>query len=453
LTATKKPDPYPFTPEFERQVIYLSCARPKFWGRIGHALQEDALHGEPSKLAFRAANAISQDTGSGPSDPLFVVQRIRRWMDDGKIKHEELAAVVELFDSVEDGGVMDEEAVVTELTPVLRQRVQHEAVTTAIAEYSAKGDFGKVVSMVERAQRLGITDTNLGTRVGGGSFKLIEMVRHLERLPTGVMELDAALGNGIPRGQLGMLIGGAGDGKSMGLNHICGASMRSGLFCGYATLELPEHVVQARLIANVTGESIDSILEGSTAAKAKLERMKLGTCMVKPFTPQMTTVDDVTNWVKECEDKEGRQMDVLIVDYADKCTTRLKNTGSKKTKEQDGLYTTMELVYEGFRIHAEARKTWTWTASQAGRRSSKDKKRVRDLDDVSDSMGKVRVADVAITLNVNDDGTMIEWFVGKNRTGKSRIKVGPLPVDWATGSMTVRPPGDNPAQGDLGMGL
>lgn len=456
--STKKAEPYPFVPEFERQLGYLCSARPKFWGRIGHALDEECITDDAVKRAFRAAKAIAQDTGSGPSSVLQVVQRIRRWMDDGNVKHEELAAVVEMFDSVEDAGVMEEEAAVLEVTPVLRQRLHHDVVTTAIKEYGSKGDgdMGKVISMVERAQRLGTADTNLGTRIGSSSFQAIESVRHLERLPTGIMELDAALGNGVPRGQMGCLIGGAGDGKSMGLNHIAGYGMRAGLFVGYATLELPEYMVMARLIANVTGETIDSILEGNPEAKRKLEKASLGTCVVKPFTPQMTTVDDVHTWVKECEDAEGRQMDLLIVDYADKCTTRLKGTSGKKDSGDGNLYSTMELVYEGFRIHAERRKTWIWTASQAVRRGTKDKKRVRDLDDVSDSLGKVRVVDVAITLNVNDEGTMMEYFVGKNRTGKSRVKVGPLPVDWAHGSMCVKPPDDDPAQGDLlngGLGL
>jgi hypothetical protein len=90
------------------------------------------------------------------------------------------------------------------------------------------------------------------------------------------------------------------------------------------------------------------------------------------------------------------------------------------------------------RIHADTRKTWTWTASQMVRRGKGDKKRVADIDDGADSQGKVRVADLVITLNPREDATLMEWFVPKFRLGRSMTRVGPLPVDFAHGSMVMR---------------
>lgn len=450
MAKEKKVEPYAFTPDFEAQVVYLCCARSRFLGRVEKSLEAAAMPSPAGQLAISAAAAIFEDLGHGPDDPLLVLQRLRRWSDDGKVTMAALQEVSDLFDAAEDAGIKPEEGVMAELAPVLKSRLLQDTVRTSMEEYSSKGDFSKVVSMVERAQRLGVVDNSLGTRVGGGSFGIIEAVKHLERLPTGVMELDAAIGNGMPRGQLGVLVGGPGDGKSMGLNHIAGFGWKAGLCVGYVSLELPEHIVLARLKANVTNHSIDSILEGNAEAKRLLEHTPMGLMMYKGFTPQATTVNDVIDWVKQVEDHEGRKMDLLIVDYADKLTVRLKSTGGKGAgKAPDNPYTTFELVYEGLRIHAADRKTWTWTASQSGRKSAKDKKRVTDLDDVSDSMGKVRVADLVITLNSRDDGASIEWYVAKNRTGKSRIKVGPLPVDFACGSMTIRPKTDTEQQSEL----
>jgi len=452
VAREKKVEQYPFTPDFERQVVFLCCSRPKFYGRVAEAINHEAMPSAAGRLALQAVKAIYDELGRGPDDLLIVMQRLRRWSDDGKVTHAAIKEVADLFLEAEEHGLRDEETVMSELAPVLRQRLQHETVQTAMAEYTSKGDFSKVVSLVERAQRVGIADSSLGTRVGGASFDIIESVRHLERLPTGIMELDAALSNGMPRGQLGVLVGGAGDGKSMGLNHIAATGWRAGLFCGYISLELPEHIVLARLKANITGHTIDSILEGNNDAKRILESTPLGPMLFKAMTPQASTVADVIDWVKAAEDSEGRQMDLLVVDYADKLTTRLA-VGKKKKGEDHNPYTTFELVYEGLRIHAEQRKTWTWTASQAGRKSKKDKQRVTDLDDVADSMGKVRVADLVITLNARDDGASLEWYVAKNRTGKSRIKVGPLPVDFTCGSMTVRPRSDLDQNAIFGPGV
>ena len=441
-----KKELYQFTRDFETQVAYLTCTSKSFFGRIGHALDPDSFAQEAAQMAVRAAQQIATDLGHGPGDSVLVLQRVRRWMDDGKLKNAQLISVSDLLDAAEDAGVMQEEAAVTEVTPILKHRVRATIVEKAMSEYSARGDFSNVVDLVDYQHRLGVQDVSLGTRVGPAAFATIDSFRHLDRLPTGIMELDAALSNGMPRGQLGMFIGGPGDGKSMQLSHIAGTSWRAGLSVGYATLELPEHIVLARLMANVTGLPIDPILDGDKAAERLIERMELGQCVLKSFTPQATTPDDIHDWAKMVEDASGRKMDVLVVDYADKLTARLKG----KKRDDGNVYTTMELVYEGLRLHAEKNKSWAWTASQQGRKKKdQGKNRVADLDDVADSMGKVRVADLVITLNGREESTQMEWFIAKNRTGKSRIKVGPLPVDFAAASMVMRA---SPADGQASMG-
>jgi hypothetical protein len=98
----------------------------------------------------------------------------------------------------------------------------------------------------------------------------------------------------------------------------------------------------------------------------------------------------------------------------------------------------MRDVYEGLRLFAVERNMWCWTASQS-KAKGKDKgsKHNRDVESLADSMHKGRVADLVVTLNVNDDGNEVTMFVAKNRTGKSRFAIGPLPTDFALGRMVV----------------
>lgn len=424
---TKQIATYAFVPEFERQVVFYTCARPRFHGVVGYVLDPEAMPSEAGKLAVQAAHAIARDLGRGPDSPLFVLQRLRLWMEDGKCTLEKIQAVSDMLDQAEDAGLLPEESIVSELAPMLKERVKHEVVVAAMSEYSQKSDMGKVVSLIEKANRIGINDSSIGTKVGTASFQVIESMNQLDRLPTGVLELDSYLSGGMPRGQLGMFIGGPGDGKSMALNHICAAGWLNGLFCGYASLELPDPIVLARLKSNVTGIPIDAILDGSLAAKKKIESLPLGTCIVKSFTPQATTVGDLRDWVRSCEDAEGRRMDLLVVDYADKLVSRVKS--------DEESYTSMRAVYETLRYFTMERGTWTWTASQSSR-SSKDQKKKVDLEHVADSLHKVRVADLVVTLNARDEGQTMMFYIAKNRTGKSRMSVGPLPVDFSCGAMS-----------------
>jgi replicative DNA helicase len=212
----------------------------------------------------------------------------------------------------------------------------------------------------------------------------------------------------------------------MFLSHITAAAVLRGMKCLYATLELPEAIILARLKANLTGVPINSILEGSIEeAKTRMQELEsgLGACIVKEFTPHATTIDDITEWVKNVEEEEGARIDLLVVDYGDKLST---------SDKRDDSYNAARVTFEGMRVFAVDHNIWVWTASQATRKGKESKKRV-DLEHVADSMHKVRVADLVVTLNAQDDGEQIEFYIGKNRLGKSRMVIGPIPHQFELG--------------------
>lgn len=427
----KKIVPYNLDAGFEKQVVTLACSSPRFYGRIGHALDPELMKLEPSKHALRAAHQINNDVGHGPSSGTMVIQRLRRWMADGKVTLEAIKEVAELFDDAEDTGVDPEDSVVAELAPLLRQRIRDEAVDAAIASYGKQGDLSRVVELETKAARIGQVDTSVGTVLGSESFDEIVKLKDLMRLQLGVMELDSTLDGGLQSGGLGILVGASGDGKSMGLSHISGVNLVGGLFIAYATLELPKEVVLARIKANITGVPINTMLNGDIEeARQRLESLahKLGRLVVQEFSPKTTTVDDLKAWVDNCEAQAGRKIDLLVVDYGDKLGAKAKKG------EQQNEYTGALAVFEGLRVYAHDRKIFCWTASQASRQ--KDRKKRLDLNDVADSMHKIRVADLVITLNLRDDGTeepMIVFYIAKHRTGKSRVEIGPMPTEYERG--------------------
>lgn len=431
MALINKPKPYLFDPSFEKQLVAIACSKPRFYGRVGGQIDPELLKLEPSKLAMRAAKQIADDVGHGPSSTVLVIQRLRRWMADGKVTLEAIKKVAELFDDAEDAGLADEESMVKEIAPLLADRLRDQAVKESIASYGKKGDLSKVIELENKAARIGQVDTSIGTILGPDSFSEVVALKDLQRLPTGIMELDSVLDGGLQVGGLGVAVGGSGDGKSMYLSHVAGVSVWDGLFVGYATLELPRPIVLARIKANMTGVPINAMLAGDVRdAKKLLKRRagKLGRLIVQDFTPYVTTVEDIKEWVDQCEQQSKRKLDLLIVDYGDK-------VGVKKTKgdRDSSEYTSGRVVYEGLRIYANDRKTFCWTASQASRQ--KDRKRRLDLNDVADSMHKIRVADLVITLNLKEEGEeqTLTVYVAKHRTGKSRCEVGPLPTEYECG--------------------
>jgi len=415
---------------FERAVVTLACCRPKFFGRTAFEVNPALLSSETAKLAMEAARAIFHDTKQGPESLLMVIQRLQTWRYEGKVTQEKVALVSDLFDDALDAGLASVEAIEAELLPILKRRIDKQVALAAADAYGKKQDFDNVVSLIDRKARLGINDSNMGIRLGRQSFKAMDELRQLVRIPTGIDDLDVFLDGGCPRGSLLVWIAGPGGGKSMALSHSSATSLRQGMHCAYATLELPEAVVAARIKSNLTGLPINSILQGGQdKAKELLERIdKLGTLTIKEFTPHATSIEDIAEWVKSVEDDVGYAVDKLSIDYLDKCV-------SFATKTQAGNdYISMREVYEKARIYGVDHKNVVETASQSQGRSEKKSKKI-DLEHTADSMHKVRVADIVITNNYDEDSGEMGFWVAKHRTGNSRRMIGPLPTDFSCGQV------------------
>lgn len=430
MAVQEKREPYNFDPAFERAVLFLCCSCPQFWGKVGHALDPESMGLPESKLVLQAVRAIAKELGKGPSRPLLVIQRLRRWMGEGKVTADQIQAVAALIDDAEEGEPPEHEALANELVPILRRRMERKALDAALTQYQHRGDMRVALEQFQRAQRLGESDSNVGTILGDGSFEEMERLKKIQRLPTGILELDDALNGGAYRGTLSVFMSDTGGGKSMGLIQVAVTSAMHGFDTAVATLELPEPIILARLKANMTGLPIDAILADPDACGAR-ERLKqiqsrgnFGRIVVKSFTPEATTVEDLIAWVKQLKEELGIEIVTLVVDYADKLTAKTRD---------DSSYNVGKLTYQGLRIWAERANTWCWTACAAkrkdgGARTGKGKK--LDGDDAADSLHKIRVSDLWITLNVKDEEQMILYFIAKNRLGRGRISVGPLPYDF-----------------------
>ncbi len=433
VPSSAKVESYPFTPDMERLLVTLLAHRPRFWARLGAMLDPKGFTDPVARRALEAVRAVAHDIGRGPEALMIVLQRLRRWMGEGKLTQDILDEVTDMFDAVEDAGLPDEETVIAEVAPILVRRAQREAIESALGDYQKRQDPTAAFTLLERAARIGETEETTGTMLGPHSFASMKRLQNIERLPIGITEVDDELQGGFYRGTETVYVAGTGNGKSQALvQNACHAALK-GLLVGYATLELPEPIVWSRIKANLTGLFVDDIIADPDRALAPLARFlnnpKWGGIIVGQFVPKVTTVGDIREWVKRQEEKYGQRMDVLVCDYADRVGPGKAYKKGNRKSEEENTYASALDVYEEFRIWADETRRWVFTASQAQR--GKDKGRKLGTDDVADSMHKVRVADYVITLNPRDEKATLLWHIAKNRLGKDGGDIGPLPVSYA----------------------
>jgi len=371
--------------------------------------------------------------GLSPNDTMLVIQRLQSKVVEGKLHQDTFDAVYDLIDDVTHWPPPDLDGVLTELFPVVKTRIREQAILAAHSDFARGGDMAVSRALLDVAAHLGSQGQIGGLQLGRAGFKEIENALKVARLPTGIFELDVGLDGGMTCGGLGVGVGAPGGGKSMTLIHGAAESIKCGMVTGFVTLELPQHWQFARLVACLTGIEISAILENPTLRAEADRRLaliqhQLGFCEIAEFAPHVTTVAEIIEWIDMVEQRIGLKMHTLYVDYADK----LYHPGIRADNE----YLAMRYVYEALRRDiAVKRDMWVWTASQANRATKETKKRI-DMHNVADSMHKVRIADLVVTMTFDEDTNELTYFVAKNRLGRSRFSVGPLPTDFGRGRIT-----------------
>lgn len=426
-------EPYDMDPRFEACVLFYSVSDAKFWRAAGRELEADCLGLPVAKHVWQACWQINKE--NLPSSCIGVIQRLTSLVNAGKLDESVPADVAALFESVLDlqPAPPPAAAVLGEILPLLKRRLQSKAILQSHKEWSAGGTFQGVRETLAKAERLGHVEERPGVRVGSSGFGAISEVGALDRLPTGIFEVDQKIG-GLWRQALGCWVGRAGGGKSIALTHqTATAIMQARRFTGFITLELPQSLQLARLYAHLTGVPVNLILDSEKhrgEAQARIEQIEgqLGVCELAEFPQYATTIADINAWVEDKEQQYGAKMDCLVVDYADLLVAPLPG---KDTSD----YLMMRYVYAGLRELAKRRNMFVWTASQSNGRDKQKENDYIGLSNVSDSMHKGRIADLMLTLNPREEA-QLEVFVAKHRLGRADYAIGPLDTDFEHARLT-----------------
>ena len=268
------------------------------------------------------------------------------------------------------------------------------------------GDYDAIRGMIETALKAGM-DKNIGHEY----LKDIES-RYRENyrptVPTPWRVLNEGFQGGFGPGDLGIIFGNPGGGKSWMMVAMAAHAVQQGFNVIYYTLELGEDYVGKRFDCYFTGYSIDEV----NKHRAKVEEIvtKLtGKLIVKEYAPKAATVTTIKSHIQKCEDMDFKA-DLVIIDYVDYLRAPSKKYSERKDEIDD--------VFVAVKGLAKELKIPILTPSQVNRMGAKDQ--VIEGDKAAGSYDKLMVADVAISLSrqkedkVNGTGRV---HIMKNRYG------------------------------------
>lgn len=248
-------------------------------------------------------------------------------------------------------------------------------------------------------------------------------------VPTGLPELDAqkVLNGGSGRGELGVVIGATGGGKSHFLTFIGANAMRQGLNVLYFTFELSEPKVGLRFDSNFTGIDSNEIASRKDDVAMFYAGNKLGRLKVKYFPTNEPTVGTLRAHVEKLA-LRGFVPDVILVDYADIM---------RSSRQYELPRLELKLIYEELRAFAAERNVALWTASQSNREGANAE--VIDMSNMSEAYAKAFIADVIVTISrraAEKSTGLGRLYVAKNRNGVDGL-VFPIRIDLARSVLEV----------------
>lgn len=260
-----------------------------------------------------------------------------------------------------------------------------------------------------------------------------------ECVPTGIPELDSkgVFNGGLGKGELGIVIGGTGAGKSHFLVCLGANAIKAGLNVLHYTFELSEHQVSRRYDANICEINADDLTERKADVFSHYDAgTKYGKLRVKYKPTGSATILTIRAHV-EALALRGFRPDLIIIDYADIM---------RSTRQFDSLRHELKQVYEDLRGYSGELGVPIWTASQSNKEGVNSD--FIDETNMSEGYAKAFVADIIVTISrkpVERHSGLGRLYVAKSRAGRDG-QLYPIKIDTAQSRFVILGEVQSPSQ-------
>ncbi len=236
-----------------------------------------------------------------------------------------------------------------------------------------KNTMNALVKDMEKIASISV-DQDLGYEALTDYEELLTVAEKSGAIETGFFLLDEVLGGGVSKPSYNLISAASGEGKSIGLQNIAVNNSRRGEHTVYISLELPEFMVERRILSMATDMNIRTILHERDELDKRIDDIidHAGLIQIKRFPISGTSVADFKSYIDALESKTGIVWDRIVIDYPD--LMRPVRSGIK----QDNIHlwdkAIAEEIYEW--AHDKNNPKIIWGASQQVK-GAKDEKKAR----------------------------------------------------------------------------
>jgi replicative DNA helicase len=286
------------------------------------------------------------------------------------------------------------------------------------------GDYDSIRILVNNALKAG-QEKNLGHEYNKDTeSRYREDNRSF--VPTPWDHLNVLLQGGLGSGDLGIIFGNPGGGKSWTLISLGGIAAKLGYNVLHYTLELGEDYVGRRYDAFFTNISVNNITKHRDKVDEIVPKLP-GNLIIKEFPMGKATVATIESHIKQCIELDFKP-DLVIIDYID--LLRSKRLKGERKDEVDDLYV-------GVKGLARELKLPIWSVSQVNRAGAKDD--IIEGDKAAGSYDKIMIADFAMSLSrkrLDKTSGTGRFHIMKNRYGMDGMTFS-AKIDTSTGHIDI----------------
>ena len=286
--------------------------------------------------------------------------------------------------------------------------------------------FDEISSVINEALKLG-SENNFGYDYMA-DFEVRFAPKHRNPVSTGWKDIDAIVGGGLGKSELGVVIAPTGAGKSMALVHLGACALKEGKTVVQYTLELQDTVIASRYDSCLTGYPLSDIKNFKQEIYEEIKELD-GSLIIKEYPTKSASTSTIRAHLSRLV-KRGIKPGMIIVDYAD----LLKPVTVRKEKR-----TELESIYEELRALSTEFQCPIWTASQTNRSGLSAE--VITMEQISEAFNKCFVADFIFSVSrtiedkQNNQGKI---FIAKNRNGPDGM-VFPIFMDTSNVNIKILP--------------